>query len=339
MKIKLEYIWLDGYTPEPNLRSKTKVWEWDALKHPDMQIKRKMASNGRVLPCPEELPEWSFDGSSTKQAKGNKSDCVLKPVKVLLDPARLDAFLVMCEVCDSNGLPHITNTRNGINDDRQYWFGFEQEYIFTKNNKPLGFPLDGYPDSQGEHLQLCLEAGLNITGINAEVMLGQWEYQLLSYGAKESSDDLWLSRYLLIRIAERYGIKVEFHPKLVKGDWNGSGCHINFSSDLLREVGGEDLIYSICDTLEKRHIIHIKEYGSNNEERLTGLHETQSIETFSYGEGDRGASIRIPIQLIKDGVGYLEDRRPSANVDPYRATRVIVKALEIAEKKHKTIIV
>ncbi len=357
MKIKLEYIWLDGYTPEPNLRSKTKIIEWDALKNPMMQTKREMAINGRVIPCPEELPKWSFDGSSTKQAEGNSSDCILNPVRVILDPARLDAFLVMCEVLNADHTPHHTNTRHTLEDDTQYWFGFEQEYVFMREGRPLGFPKDGYPQPQGpyycaignnnvdgrdmaeEHLQICLEAGLNVTGINAEVMLGQWEYQLLGSGPQRSSDDVWLSRYLLIRIAERYGIKVDFHPKPIKGDWNGSGCHINFSSDLMREVGGKELIDSICETFKERHEIHIEAYGSSNDERLTGLHETASIKEFSYGVADRGASIRIPVELAEKGVGYLEDRRPSSNVDPYKATHVICESLKMSEKKHETVTV
>ena len=357
MKIKLEYIWLDGYQPEPNLRSKTKILEFDPLKNPKMQSQRQMAMNGRIVPSPTELPLWSFDGSSTQQADGSNSDCILRPVRVIVDPARMDAFLVMCEVLDAEGNPHISNTRHFINNDEQYWFGFEQEYVFTKNNKPIGFPNEGYPNPQGEyycgvgsdkvdgrdmaeeHLQICLEAGLNITGINAEVMLGQWEYQLFGKGGATASDDLWLSRYFLYRIAERYDIKVEMHPKPVKGDWNGWGCHINFSSDLMREVGGEDLLQSIYNTFENRHSLHIDMYGSSNEERLTGKHETASINKFSYGVADRGASIRIPVELAKKGIGYLEDRRPSSNVDPYKGTHVITQALQIAEEKHKTVTV
>jgi len=357
MKIKLEYIWLDGNTPEPNLRSKTKILEWDAMKNPALQTRREIASNGRIIPFVEELPDWSFDGSSTKQAEGNKSDCILKPVRVILDPARVDAFLVMCEVFNPDSTPHKTNERHKLEEDEQYWFGFEQEYVFMREGLPLGFPKDGYPKPQGtyycgignnnvdgrdmaeEHLQICLEAGLNITGINAEVMLGQWEYQLLSVGPKRSSDDVWLSRYLLIRIAERYGIKIELHPKPVKGDWNGSGCHINFSSDLMREVGGKELIESICDTFKERHQTHMKVYGSYNEERLTGLHETASIDKFSYGVADRGASIRIPVELSEKGMRYLEDRRPSSNVDPYKATYVICESLKMSEKNHQTVTV
>ena len=195
MKAKLEYIWLDGYKPEPNLRSKTKVIELD--------------ENNPVLTT-EDVGNWSFDGSSTKQADGNKSDCVLKPVRVIRDPQRPKSFLVMCEVLNSDGSPHESNSRSNINNDSEdNWFGFEQEYTIMKNDKPIGFPKKGFPDPQGryycgvggdivegrkiaeEHLDVCLMAGLDITGINAEVMLGQWEYQLFAKGAKKASDDLW----------------------------------------------------------------------------------------------------------------------------------------------------
>ena len=340
-KSKLEYLWLDGYKPTANLRGKTKIIE---------------NFSGKLEDC----PMWAFDGSSTRQAEGGSSDCLLKPVAIYPDPVRKNGWVVMTEVLNPDGSPHESNGRATIDDDdNDFWFGLEQEYFLwdPETNLPLGFPKDGYPHPQGpyycaignnnvdgrdmaeEHLQICLEAGLNVTGINAEVMLGQWEYQILGFGATQSSDDVWLSRYLLIRIAERYGIKVELHPKPIKGDWNGSGCHINFSSDLMREVGGEELIDSICETFKERHELHIEAYGSSNEERLTGLHETASINKFTYGVADRGASIRIPVELAENGVGYLEDRRPSSNVDPYKATYVICESLKMSEKNHQTVTV
>ncbi len=217
------------------------------------------------------------------------------------------------------------------------WFGFEQEYVLTLNSLPLGFPDNGYPRPQGpyycsvgtenaagrdlveEHLDACLDAGLQITGINAEVMVGQWEFQCFGMGAKKACDDLILSRYLLHRVAENYGVVVEFHPKPVKGDWNGSGMHTNFSNKAMREVGGRDLMTRILETFEKYHEDHIAVYGAENEQRLTGLHETQSIDKFSYGVSDRGASIRIPVSTASQGwKGYLEDRRPASNADPYK---------------------
>jgi len=345
MLVKLEYIWLDGYQPESNLRSKTKIWDFNPTQEPKYNTLRE---NG---PCPEELPMWSFDGSSTRQAEGNFSDCLLHPVRVIADPQRKQAFLVLCEVLNADGTPHASNIRCKLTDEKQFWFGFEQEYTLIKDGKPLGFPKDGNPEPQGlyycavgmrnvngrnlaeEHLNTCLSAGLDITGINAEVLLGQWEYQILGKGCKRASDDLWLTRYLLQRTCEKYDVHVEFHPKPVLGDWNGSGLHTNFSNTHMREFGGEEYFTTICEDLKRHHTNFIKNYGSSNELRLTGEYETADINTFSYGVSDRGASIRIPLGVVNDGwKGYLEDRRPASNADPYLITKLLSEILIEVDK-------
>ena len=329
-QVKLEYIWLDGYSPEPNMRSKTKIWDYD----------------GGDIPAIDSLPRWSFDGSSSQQAEGHASDCLLKPVRIIADPDRIDAYLVLCEVLAADGSVHPSNTRGGWEDDTDMWFGFEQEYVLMKDGMPVGFPSGGYPGPQGpyycavgadnverrdsveEHLDTCLLAGLKIPGINAEVMLGQWEFQLFGKGAKRAADDLWLARYLLARTAEKYGVRMELHPKPILGDWNGSGMHTNFSNTMIREEGGEQKIKALLDKFARAHEEHIAAYGSCNDLRLTGLHETQSIDKFSYGVSDRGASIRIPISTVEDGwKGYLEDRRPASNADPYRVARRILQTV------------
>lgn len=327
MSYKLEYVWLDGYKPEPNIRSKTKIVDSEPKKA-------------------EDCPGWAFDGSSTQQAEGHSSDCLLKPVRIIKDPGRKNASLVMCEVLNADGSVHSTNGRGSFEDDPDLWLGFEQEYTIMKDGRPLGFPVDGYPGPQGpyycsvgikncvgreiveDHLDACLDAGMSVTGINAEVMKGQWEYQLFGKGAKQACDDLWLSRFFLHRVAEKHNVTIELHPKPVKGDWNGSGMHTNFSTTPIREKGGEDLIKGICEKFSKRHKEHIASYGSNNELRLTGLHETQSIHKFSYGVSDRGSSIRIPVGTVQAGwKGYLEDRRPASNADPYKVVREILATL------------
>ena len=243
-KYKLEYIWLDGYTPTPNLRGKTQIKEFDSF------------------PALEQLPLWGFDGSSTLQAEGHNSDCVLKPVAIYPDAARTNGALVMCEVMMPDGkTPHPSNKRATILDDPGAWFGYEQEYFFYKDGRPLGFPSSGYPAPQGpyytgvgyknvgdiarkmvdEHLDLCLAAGINHEGINAEVAKGQWEFQIFGKGSKKAADEMWMARYLMLRLTEKYGVDIEFHCKpLGDTDWNGSGMHANFSTTYMREVGGKE---------------------------------------------------------------------------------------------------
>ena len=254
----------------------------------------------------------------------------------------------MCEVLSPDRSAHPSNTRNQcvdiLTDD--WWFGFEQEYFFTnpEDGTILGWE-DGTPRPQGDyycgvgsgnvqarevseaHMDACLEAGITITGTNAEVALGQWEYQCFGKGLK-AADDLWVSRYLLHLIAEEYGVSVNIHPKPQEGDWNGSGMHTNFSNEQMRSAGSEELFNSMCEKLGKVHAEGIANYGSDNDKRLTGNHETQSIDTFSYGVSDRGASIRIPIYTVEnDWNGYLEDRRPASNADPYKIISHIVGTL------------
>lgn len=327
-KAKLEYIWLDGYFPTQNMRSKTMV---------------RNNFSGKLEDC----PIWCFDGSSTKQAEGGSSDCLLKPVAIFPDPVRENGFLVMNEVLNPDSTPHISNGRATIDDDDDdFWFGFEQEYFImdVDTQLPLGFPLGGYPGPQGlyycsvggknthgrsfveEHADLCIAAGIEFEGINQEVACGQWEFQLFAKGAKKAGDELWVARYLLDRLTENYGYYIEYHPKPVKGDWNGSGMHANFSDTQLRESGNEEVFNNVCEAFGMNIKRHMDVYGEHNELRLTGLHETQSIDSFSYGVSDRGASIRIPIGTVEDGwKGRLEDRRPASNADPYKIASVIVK--------------
>lgn len=333
-KSKLEYIWLDGSEPTQGLRSKTK-------------IEKNFSGNL------EDCPIWSFDGSSTNQASGGSSDCLLKPVAIFPDPARRDAYLVMTEVLSADGKPHVTNGRATIDDhDSDFWFGFEQEYFLwdPQTNLPLGFPVGGYPSrGQGpyycgvggenafgrdiveEHFDLCIDAGLNIEGINAEVAMGQWEFQIFAKGAESAGDQIWVARYLLERTAEKYGLSINWHPKPLgkHADWNGSGMHANFSNSLLRECGDKATFERVCEAFEPVVKEHMDVYGAYNDQRLTGLHETQSIDQFSYGISDRGASIRIPIVVVENGwKGWLEDRRPSSNGDPYKIAARIIKTVK-----------
>lgn len=329
MKSKLEYIWLDGHKPTQGLRSKTMV----------------RSDFGGTL---EECPMWVFDGSSTEQAEGNSSDCLLKPVAIFPDPDRENGYLVMTEVLNADGTPHESNGRATIDDDDEdFWFGFEQEYFLwdPETNLPPGFPPGGYPPPQGpyycsvgaknahgralvdEHLDLCLAAGLNVEGINAEVAAGQWEYQIFAKSPYAAGDEIWISRYLLERTAEKYGLAIEWHPKpLGDTDWNGSGMHANFSNGAMRDEGRQEVFTAICEEFGKNIERHISVYGADNNQRLTGKHETQSIDQFSYGVSDRGASIRIPVSTMEDGWrGRLEDRRPASNADPYKVAAAIVK--------------
>jgi glutamine synthetase len=340
MKVKLEYVWLDGYMPEPNLRSKVKIVDYESIKN--------VVQVGK-------LPVWNFDGSSTNQADTGNSDRILKPVRVYTRygfPLENSTVYVLCEVMDSDGKPHESNMRAKLNEEEEgLWFGFEQEYFIREeiNGNILGHKRN-ILKGQGEyycgvghnvvgrdfvesHLNMCLEYGIDITGTNAEVALGQWEYQVFSKGKLKGGDDLWMSRYFLYKISEKYNYHIDLHPKpLTHGAWNGSGLHTNFSNDKMRNKGGYDYFMAIFNSFASRHEEHINAYGSNNHLRLTGGFETQAIDKFSWGVSDRGASIRVPQDTAKEWKGYVEDRRPGSNADPYKIIREVSKSLDTAEE-------
>ena len=346
-----EYLWIDGSRPTQSIRSKARV-----VHVPED-------------PSVADFPNWSFDGSSTGQAEGNDSDCILVPVRVYADPFRGPGnYLVLCEVDNADGSTHESNHRAAMRSvvaeagrELDPWLGFEQEYTMFRDGRPLGFPENGFPAPQGqyycsagsenafgrevaeEHAQACISAGIMIYGINAEVMPGQWEFQVGYRGidgergdAMRVADDVWVSRYLLNRVGEKHGIRISFDCKPIKGDWNGAGMHTNFSTAYTRDANyGIDAIHRIIDSLEAHHEEHIAEYGDKLAERLTGDHETCSIEVFRSGVAHRGASIRIPQPVALKGYGYLEDRRPGANSDPYKVGACLVGAVIADSRKDK----
>jgi len=339
-----EYIWLDG-------KEGNKGWKFNGLRSKTKVLQRPVAA-GTL----EGLPVWNFDGSSTEQSEGHFSDCLLKPVFTCPDPVRGPPhILVLCEVMEKDMTPHPSNQRaeaarcRDRTVDLDPWFGMEQEYTMYKpDGTPLGFALanggaGGEVDAQGpyycgvganamfgrdladEHMMACAAAGLKISGINAEVMPGQWEFQIGPAGVTEVGDHLTIAKYLLYLLGEKHGITCAITPKPVKGDWNGAGLHTNFSTKPMRSPGGLDHITAACEKLGQKVAEHIAVYGEGNVDRLTGQHETCSIDEFKYGVADRGSSIRIPLQTSLDGYGYLEDRRPAANADPYAVAARMVK--------------
>jgi glutamine synthetase len=252
----------------------------------------------------------------------------------------------MAEVLLTDFTPHPTNTRALCAEvaekyaDQEPWFGIEQEYTFLQNGHPLGWPKGGFPGPQGPyycgvgadeiygrdiveaHTTACMEAGLHISGTNAEVMMGQWEFQIGPVGPPQIGDEMHLARWLLYRIAEDFDVAVTIDPKPIPGDWNGAGAHTNFSTKAMRE--SYEPVIAACEALSKNAEEHVLNYGAGVERRLTGLHETAPWNEFSYGVSNRGASVRIPWQVEQDKKGYIEDRRPNSNCDPYTVTRLIV---------------
>jgi len=342
--VMAEYIWLDAHQVP---RSKTKILTARPEKLSD-------------------LPVWNYDGSSTEQAEGGNSEINIKPRAIFDDPFRgYPHVLVLTDAYNAwDDQPAIGNTRAACAEIHQKykkhdaWYGIEQEYTLMKPAKvgvkstvPYGFNADGSaPAAQGpyytgagttiaigrpvadDHLMKCLKAGVKITGINAEVMPGQWEYQIGPCRGVEIGDHMTVSRYIMLRVSEKHNVEVSFSPKPADGDWNGAGCHTNFSIKEMRAKGGYETILKVCEAFGKVAAEHIAEYGEGNDKRLTGKHETCSITQFKFGVADRGASIRIPRDAEKNGCGYMEDRRPAANCDSYRvATRVMKTAGECLE--------
>jgi glutamine synthetase len=343
-----EYIWIDGAVPTRQVRSKMR----SVQLNDDPKI--------------EDFPEWGFDGSSTNQATGDDSDCILQPVNFVKDPLRGEGdYLVMCEVMNPDGTPHESNSRAQLRavldagaDSQDPWIGFEQEYTLFSHRDPLGWPEDGFPGPQGPyycgvgarevfgrelaeaHARACNDAGIVFYGINAEVMPGQWEFQVGFRGDENEpkdvltiSDHMWIARWLLSRLGEDYGVHASFDNKPVKGDWNGAGMHTNFSTnDTRNPEKGMDAINKAVESLSSKHEEHIKMYGYGLNERLTGDHETCDISTFKHGVADRGCSIRIPQGVNLKGYGYFEDRRPGANSDPYLvAARLCTSVCDVDE--------
>jgi glutamine synthetase len=332
------YVWIGGSGED--MRAKTKTMPKE-IKHIS------------------ELPRWNFDGSSTGQAEGSNSDVYLEPVAMYPDPFRGgNNKLVICETYNYKNQPCGTNHRHKCNEameqvkDEHPWFGMEQEYtLLDVDGWPFGWPKGGYPAPQGPyycavgssnvygrdvleaHYRAMLFAGLNVSGTNAEVMPSQWEFQIGPAEGIAMGDQLWIARFMLHRVAEDFGIKVSFDPKPVPGDWNGAGCHCNFSTDAMRKDGGLQVMESAIEKLSFKHKEHIEVYdiGQSNLRRLTGRHETSSIDTFSAGVANRGSSIRIPRDSQERGYGYFEDRRPASNCDPYLVNDILVRTTLLDE--------
>lgn len=344
--VQAKYIWIDG-TGE-NVRSKTKTLDNNASKL-------------------EEMPIWNFDGSSTGQASGHNSDVYLKPAAVYRDPWRRgNNILVLCECYDYQNKPCATNKRFSCQkvmeraSEHHPWFGIEQEYqIYEISGHPLAWPKNGFPAPQGPyncavgadrafgravmdaHYRCCLYAGIKIAGANAEVTPSQWEFQVGPFGSVaceglELSDMLWTARYVLHRVAEDFGVVINLDPKPIHGDWNGAGAHCNFSTLKMRQKStGVKAMEDAIQKLSRNHWKHIQVYdpkgGDDNKRRLTGLHETSAYSDFTWGVADRGASIRIPRHCHAAGQGYIEDRRPASNCDPYAVCEALVRTVCLDE--------
>lgn len=328
MYVCAEYIWIGGAREgslEPNLRSKTRT----------IQVE----DNKRILEL-HELPVWNFDGSSTDLATTARSEVELVPIYVCKDPFRgAPHVLVLCECMDMDHNPVSTNRRHDAASILtpasqvrfQPWYGLEQEYVLllATGSLPLQFQPEGSVHYCGvgvrnaaarrvaeEHLQKCLAAGLIVSGFNAEVMQNQWEFQIGPVVGIAAADQLWLARYILLRVAEAHNFDVSFHPKRFP-NLSGSGCHTNFST--LQTRDSLDHMMPFIHALKLDHTRLMMEttvYGKGNDMRLTGQFETAPLNRFSHGVGDRTASVRIPSKYS----GYIEDRRPAANADPYDVT-------------------
>lgn len=334
-KVLATYVWIDGTGIK--LRSKDRVLDKEPC---DLKM----------------IPKWSFDGSSTGQAKTDDSDTLLIPSAMYRDPFRKSPHvIILCETVHGDGAPTPTNHRANCANilssitDLDPWFGIEQEYtMFNEEKWPLGWPGGrGYPALKNKysycgighhvagreivecHARAALYSGIDYGGSNAEVMKGSWEFQVGTTPGIKAADDLWMGRYLLQRVAENFGVSISYHPKPMGKDQPGIGCHHNFSVKKMRCDGGIAEIERVCKVLCENHENYMKQYGlgdgADNRKRLTGKFETASFDTCKWGVADRAASIRLQRSVVAEQKGFLEDRRPAGDCDPYRICALLAQ--------------
>lgn len=360
--VAAEYIWVSGADTHHDIRSKVRTLSADKYKdvtYEDLTKHDDFALNEKIAKL---FPLWSFDGSSTGQAlcckgKGENTEIYIQPKRVWPHPfpmkhngKEIRTFVVLCE-CYLPNLPLVETEDNtrviakevfDMNLESTPWFALEQEYVIVDpaTNRPYKWPANGYPAPQGpyycsngtaawgreiadEHYSACLSIGVRLSGLNAEVMPAQWEYQVGPCTGIEAGDHAIVARWLLVRIANLHNLDISFHAKPAFGDWNGSGMHTNYSTEAMRKEGGMAEINAAIARMAPNHQRDVLVYGEDNHLRLSGKHETSDMKTFSFGVGMRHVSVRIPVSAADEGCGYFEDRRPSASADPYLVTAIL----------------
>lgn len=360
----IEYVWKDG---NGELRSKIRVMDIET----DIETNNILINHNIFINDEKFIWNYdgsSCNQGSTENSEVILKPVAVYSNPLLKKSIENDylCYLLLCESVNKDGMnvngsnyqyaKDIFENENVKKSD--IWFGIEQEYFFvdpaTKNvidfkpystihndtllQGPYYCGVGGnniYTKQRNialKHMSICLDMNIPISGINAEVAPSQWEYQVGICNGIKACFDLWVSRYILKRLAENEGIDVTFHPKPIRGPefeekWNGSGAHINVSTKESREENGLDVIYKYMELLKEKHKEHLEVYGKDNEYRLTGQHETGNMNEFTYGIGSRGTSIRIPNATYENKCGYFEDRRPASNIDPYLACGMIAKTL------------
>jgi len=212
----IEYVWLDGHN---NLRSKARTMKHICKNPYDLKI--------------IDIPKWNYDGSSTEQADSENSEVILNPCAIYKCPFREgNNYLVLCDTYDTNNNPLNSNHRVKANNvfksklDEEPWYGIEQEFFMIDMNSKQPLNVKNL-NLKGKHYcgiginhktrkimdemyDACLYSNLDISGINAEVAEGQWEYQIGPVCGINASDQLLISRYIIQRIAEKYEVLINF---------------------------------------------------------------------------------------------------------------------------------
>lgn len=332
----LEYIWIDG---RGNLRSKYRT------AFPKFDSYADAAHNYIAV------KDWNYHDSSTYQASTENTEIALIPVAYYLNPffEQGRAFLILCKTYNADGSPTNTNFRHDAeklfeSSTSHYldpYFRINQEYFIIQSSGTTNFaPLCSYEQPQPDyycgvgnvtlrnlaekHYQYCLNAHLKISAVNAEMEPTQWQFQIGPSSKISASDELWVARYILVKLSEEFRVCICFKPKSLPNPSNSSSLHLHtsFSTQETRDAqnqNGLKCIYQYIDRLSKKHTEHICIYGHNSNR----VHSGSDYHTFSFASGYRGNNICIPKSVLKAGCGYLEDMRPASNADPYRVTAAI----------------
>ncbi|GJQ88142.1 hypothetical protein Trydic_g13147 [Trypoxylus dichotomus] len=336
----VEYVWIDG-TGE-HLRSKARTLEYIPDNH-------------------KEVPPWGCDSNASMLPVPKETDVLLVPVAMYNDPfRRSNNKLVLCDTYEFDGKPLPTNNRKSCCEalnkvcDQEIMWGLEQQYmVMDMDERPYGWPVclgeprrhKGYYCAVGgdkvfarelseSHYRACLYAGVQIASTHPDAVPGQWEFQIgVSPGIK-GPDDLWMARYILARISEEYGLYTCLHPKRFD-NMPGCSCHVNFSTKVTRKDNGLSTLEGYMQKLSKRHEEHLRKYdpygGQQNKLRLTGKDGTSAVDNFTSGVGDKSLSVRITKETETKKKGYIEDRRPASNSDPYAVCDMVVRTCLLDE--------